>query len=65
MNKGVYLDRVTGKLTRTQPARGKVLVQPGHTIPEHIQAALDGNERATAPAAKETATTRNPIKKKP
>ena len=53
---GVWLDRDTGKVVKSKPARGRLLVAPGKEITANVQAQMDryeGNyanfEQATAP----------------
>ena len=52
---GLWLNSVTGKIVRSEPERGRVLVHPGAEIPEHLRAVIDGGaERAVAPKNRET-----------
>lgn len=54
---GVWLDKDTGKVVRSQPQRGRLLVSPGKEITDNVQAIIDrfednydNFEQATAPA---------------
>lgn len=58
---GVWLDKDTGKVVRSQPERGRLLVSAGKEITDNVQAIIDRYEdnyatfeQATAPAAEET-----------
>lgn len=47
---GIWLDKLTGKISTTEPERAKVLVHPGAEIPEAVQATLDARtQKAAAP----------------
>ena len=53
---GVWLDRETGKVVKSKPARGRQLVAPGKEITSNVQALMDRYEdnyatveQATAP----------------
>src|SRR5687768_5206519 len=55
-NDGVWLDRETGKVVTSEPARGRLIVAPGKEVTSNVQALIDryeGNyatvEQATAP----------------
>ena len=60
-DKGVWLDKESGKVVRKEPARGRLLVAPGDEITDDVQATIDryednyaNFEQATAPADVET-----------
>ena len=64
---GIWLDKETGKVVRSQPERGRLLVSAGKEITPNVQALMDRYEdnyatfeQATAPADVET---RDPAKK--
>lgn len=65
---GVWLDKDTGKVVKTAPARGRLLVSAGKEITPNVQAMIDryednfaNFEQATAPAAEETRTAPAPV----
>ena len=56
-DKGVWLDKDTGKVVRSQPQRGRLLVSEGKEITDNVQAIMDryednyaNFEQATAPS---------------
>jgi hypothetical protein len=58
---GVWLDKDTGKVVRSQPERGRLIVSAGKEITDNVQALMDryednyaNFEQATAPTNVET-----------
>lgn len=67
---GVWIDKTTGKVVRSQPERGRLLVSPGKEITPNLQAVIDryednyaNFEQATAPAVVETRAEPEPDEK--